>query len=340
MNWLHPTYLWALAAVPVAAALFLWARRQRRFAMDQFGEHELIRQLMTGIRMHLRRWKAGIIVLAVLMLGLALAGPRMGTQLREVERKGIDVVIALDVSQSMQARDVRPSRLEKARLEIENFVNRLSGDRVGLVLFAGDAFLQCPLTLDYSALQLYVDAADPSAISTPGTNFASALRAGLQAFEERSTEGGDERTRAIVIISDGEDHEQQAQQTLARAREQDIRIFTVGVGETNGVPVPVYNDRGRQTGYKRNAAGERVQTRLEEAYLRELSDMGNYYRISNNASNFSELLDDLSELDRTTFARGAFETYREQFQWPLAAALIFLLVEPMITVYRRKQDTD
>ncbi len=164
MNWLHPTYVWALLAVPAAIALLLWARRQRRVAVDQFGEHELIRQLMSGVRSGRRGWKAGIVVLALLLLGVALAGPRMGTQLREIERKGIDVVLALDVSQSMQAQDVRPSRLDKARLEIENFVNELSGDRIGLVLFAGSAFLQCPLTLDYSALQLYLDAADPSAI--------------------------------------------------------------------------------------------------------------------------------------------------------------------------------
>jgi Ca-activated chloride channel family protein len=338
MSWLHPTYLWALAAVPVAALLFFWARRQRRLAMHQFGDRQLLSRLMTGMRPRRRGWKAGIIILAVLCLGLALAGPRIGTELREVERKGIDVVLALDVSQSMQARDVQPSRLDRARLEIENFVNELSGDRVGLVLFAGEAFLQCPLTLDYSALQLYLDAADPSAISTPGTNFSAAVRAGIQAFEERSPNAGDERTRAMVIISDGEDHEQQARQALRKARDRGIEIFTTGVGETEGAPVPVYNNRGRQVGYKRTSDGQRVQTRLEETYLRELAGADHYFRIANHTSNFSDLLDNLAKLDRTTFARGAFETYRERFQWPLAAALLLLSVEPMISIYRRKTE--
>lgn len=340
MDWLHPTYFWALAAVPLAIALFLWARRQRRSATKRFGDHELLRQLMTSVRSHRRAWKAGIVVLALLMLGVALAGPRMGTRLREVERKGIDVVLALDVSQSMQAQDVRPSRLDKARLEIENFVSGLSGDRVSLVLFAGDAFLQCPLTLDYSALQLYLDAADPSSISTPGTNFSAALQAGMQAFEQRAAEATTERTRAIILITDGEDHEQRAQQLLEKARDRGIEVFTVGVGETAEVPIPVYNDNGRQIGYKKDSNGRQVETRLQETYLRELAGADRYYRIGNNSSNFSELLDALSRLDRTTFAKRAFETYREQFQWPLAAALLLLMVEPVVGVYRRSREVE
>ena len=154
MYWLHPAYLWALAAVPLAVLLFVWAAWQRRRAARLFGDPGLLSRLLSGISTRRRRWKAAVTVLSVVLLALALAGPRFGTKLREVKREGVDLVIALDVSQSMLARDVSPSRLLRAKNEIRKLLDQLQGDRVGLVLFSGDAFIQCPLTTDYSAVRL------------------------------------------------------------------------------------------------------------------------------------------------------------------------------------------
>lgn len=341
MDWLHPSNLWALLGVPCVALLFFWAAWQRKRAFSLFGDSSLMNRLAAVVSTRRRRWKAAIIVLGVLLLAVALAGPRFGTKLREVKREGIDLIVALDVSLSMSAEDVAPNRLDRAKNEIKKLLNDLKGDRVGLVIFAGDAFVQCPLTTDYSAVRLFLDVANSSMIPTPGTDFSMALTFARKAFEgssENETNADEDRTRALLIVSDGENHVADVDQLIAEAREDGIVIFTAGVGETDGVPIPIYRN-GRRIDYKKDGNGRVVSTRLEEASLQELASEGSYYRIARTSSSLPKILEALDRLEKTEFGAEEFEEYEEKYQWPLILGLLLLFGERLFSD-RRKRTSD
>lgn len=339
MDWLNPTYFWTLVAAPAAALLFLYAGLRRRRLADRFGDRKIVERLAASISRRRRRWKAALSTAGILLIAVALVGPRFGTKLREVEREGIDLVIALDVSASMLAEDVSPNRLERARNEIKNLLDDLRGDRVGLVTFAGDAFIQCPLTTDYNAVRLFLDVADPSLIPTPGTDFGAALQMAVKAFEAPTrTPDGEGRTRAVLFVSDGENHMAGIDEIISRAAEENIVLFAAGVGETDGVPIPIYRN-GRRIDYKKDRTGSVVTTRLEEDALQELSREGTYFRVARTSSSLAQLTTALERLDRTTFGTEQFEEYQEKFQWPLAIGLLLLLMERLIPERTRRPST-
>ena len=313
MSWLHPSYLALLAAVAALAGLFAWAAYRRRRTFGRLGTVPLIRRLAGGVSARRRRYKAALVVLGVSLLALALAGPRYGTQVREVEREGADLIIALDVSQSMLAEDVAPSRLERAKREIGTLLGELRGDRVGLVIFAGDAFLQCPLTSDYSAVRLFLDVASPALMPSQGTDFSAALRVAREAFETPlSEDDAGDRTRALLFVSDGENHVSGIEALVEEAREAGIHLFAAGVGETTGAPIPVYDD-GRRVGFKEDRSGRVVTTRLEEEALRALGGTDGYFRVARTSSGLPRLHGALlkNEQDVHLFERLAFLARRQ-----------------------------
>ncbi|MEX0822725.1 MAG: VWA domain-containing protein [Rhodothermales bacterium] len=334
MDWLHPTYLWALGAAPLAVTLFLWAAWKRREAIRRFGSEVVVARLSMTVSARRRRWKAAAVTGGIVLLALALAGPRFGTELREVRREGIDLVIALDVSQSMQAEDVGPNRLERSKNEIKKLLDELRGDRVGLVIFAGDAFIQCPLTTDYSAVRLFLDVADPTMIPTPGTDFGAAFRMAMQAFQVPTDTPDNEPTRALLFVSDGENHVAAVDELVAEARQEGIVMYAAGVGETEGALIPT-TENGRRTGFKQDAQGEPVRTRLEEAVLQQLAGDGAYFRIARTSSSLPRITSSFERLERQEFATEEFEEYDERYQWPLAAALILLMLERLVTDRRK-----
>ncbi len=334
MLFLHPEYFWAMWAVPLVIGALLWAAWQRKRAARRFGEETLLARLSTSVSLRKRRWRGAMLVAAVALLAFALAGPRYGTRVREVRREGVDLVIALDVSASMLAEDVAPSRLERAKNEVKKLLAELSGDRVGLVLFAGDAFVQCPLTTDYGAVRLFLDVAEPSLIPTPGTDFGAALAAARQAFSAQDPDGQEEkRTRVLLFISDGENHVGDMRTATDEARKANIHIFAAGVGGDEGAPIPL-RERGRTT-YKTDREGRTVLTRLEAASLQRLAEGGAYYRITRTSSSLPELIPALGTMEKTAFASDEFEDYEEQFGWPLALGLLLLVAERFVGDRRR-----
>ncbi|MCY3629581.1 MAG: VWA domain-containing protein [Bacteroidota bacterium] len=343
MAWLYESHLWILWAVPIVIALSLYAAWRRRALQIRFGDIALVRRLSKSVSGRRRRYKASIMVTAVALLSLALAGPQVGTQLREIKREGIDLVIALDVSASMLAEDVAPNRLGRARNEIKRLLSELRGDRVGLVIFAGDAFIQCPLTTDYSAVRLFLDVANPDLLPTPGTDFGAAMQMAIQAFDAPSATIDSEATlsKALLIVSDGENHVAELDEILATARDEGITVFTAGVGDMDGAPIPVYNATGQRTGYKRDLEGQIVHSRLEEAGLKALSADGAYFQVARTSSSLSQLIPALEGLHQVGFAEEEFEDYDLKYQWPLALALLLLCVDGLVTVRRspvRKQE--
>lgn len=333
MDWLHPTYLWTLAAVPLAIGLFVWAAWRRREALRRFGNEPIVSRLIAAVSARRRRWKAAAVVGSVLLLALALAGPRYGTKLREMKREGVDLVIALDVSASMLAEDVAPNRLSRAKNEIKKLLDDLKGDRVGLVIFAGDAFIQCPLTTDYSALRLFLDVAEPNMIPTPGTDFSAALTQAINAFEAPSDQA-DKPTRALLFVSDGENHVADIKELTDKARSERIVMYAAGVGETTGSPIPLSNN-GRRIGYKKDREGNIVHTRLEEQALQTLASGASYYRVARTSSTLPNMISALDRLEKQELAREEYEEYQERFQWPLALALLILALERIVSDRRK-----
>jgi len=344
MDWLHPTYAWVGGLAVLGAAYVLWrAHRRRQAAYEAFGDVELVWRLAGAVRSWRRVGSAGLVLGALVALVVALAGPRIGTEPRTVERRGVDVVVALDVSASMRADDVPPSRLERAKAEIGRLASELSGSRVGLVLFAGDGLLQAPLTTDYDALRLFLNVAAPDQVPTPGTNLGAVLDPALDAFDTARPAGDstrppdEQRARVLLVVSDGENHEGGIETLRRRAAANGVTLFAAGVGTEEGVPVPLY-ENGRRVGVRRAADGSPLQTRLDEATLRTLAGDGAYFRVGSTASALSDLPTALRQLETTPLEGKRFETYTERFQWPLALALLLLAVDAGLPVRRRRAD--
>lgn len=339
MEWLHPTYLWALLLVPALLWFFVRDARWRERAWERFGGTALAEQLAAHVRPRRRWFKASVVLTAAGLLVLSLAGPRFGSEVREVEHEGIDLVVALDVSLSMKAEDVAPSRLDRSKNEVNRLLDELSGDRVGLVLFAYDAIIQSPLTTDYSALRLFLDVADPSSVPTQGTNFETAYETALDALEasdgvERSgndDEAPGDRAQAILFVTDGEVHVGDVNSIREDARDRGVHLYAAGVGTADGARIPLY-DNGEQLGHLHDDDGETVITRFEEESLRDLTRDGAYFRLGSSPGALTELRSVINRLEQTTFAEEEYESYREQYHWPLALALVLLILEPLIPV--------
>ena len=327
--------LLAAVLVPGALALVAFAARRRAQALRLFlGRNH--RQSGTAALARQRTVRAWLLAGALAAAAVALAGPRIGTALRQGEQESLDLLIALDVSDSMRASDVAPSRLERAKLEIERVVDARRGDRVGLIVFAGEAFLQCPLTTDRGALRLFLDAADPEQVSIQGTDFARALEVADRAFDA-AAQGQDARPRALLVVSDGEDHEGGLEADADALREDGVEILALGVGTNQGAPVPeVY--RGREVGDRTDRTGTPIVTRFEPGALQDLAGRDGLTRIARRPA-APVINDALDRLDRAVVAQEEFAAQAERYQWPLGLALLLLLAERVVAL-RRPRTTD
>lgn len=272
-------------------------------------------------------------------LTVALAGPKIGTEVREIKRQGIDMLVALDLSASMNAEDVRPSRLSKSKFEISRLIERLRGDRVGLIVFTGEAYLQSPMTLDYSALRLFLDIADTEQMPSSATDFKSAMETALDAFQALE-DNGNEAAKVLLIISDGEDHGQSYDEALTELVGENILIYTLGVGTNEGTTIPLYEEGSdRLIGYKRDNNGQVVTTKLQSQTLRNIANKGNgeYYSIERGNDGIDAFLARMDELEKGEFASQEYADYKNQYQWMGVLALLFIVVSVIMPSYSPKK---
>lgn len=336
MIWEHPYLLWLLLLIPLLAGLSYLSAKRRRENLQGFFSQTLLNQISNQQSAGSQRVRAVLLYIGLSLLIVGMAGPKIGSEIREVTREGVDLIVALDVSRSMQAEDVRPNRLDKARFEISSLQERLQGDRIGLILFTNSAFLQCPLTTDYSAFSMYLDLVSTDQFPNAGTNFNAPLEQALDAFENR---GGQRENAAKVLLffSDGEDHSPGIEQSLDKLREAGVYIYTVGLGSTSGAPVPrIDSETGRRSGYLTDNRGERVISRLESENLQKMAESGNgfYYEIRRGNDHIDDFTRQLAELERREFASEQFSDYANQYQYPVAAGLLLILVYFMIPAYK------
>jgi Ca-activated chloride channel family protein len=330
----HPVYL-VLCLAAVALALWgLLSAFRREDRVKQVIPERLLDRLVPGISMALPAMKSLLYGGALALMAMALAQPQCGSRAELVKRRGIDLVVALDVSKSMLARDVQPNRLERAKLELMTLLDELKGDRVGLVIFAGDAFIQCPLTSDYAAAKMFLRAVDPEQMQEGGTNIGSALVLAKQVLDGADRGAKD---RVVILISDGEDLEGEIGQATDALSEAGIRVFAVGIGSESGEPIPVVNKRGDVVGYKKNANGETVLTRLNRAGLASIAratDGELFYQPQGVA--MSEVVSRIDRLQKSVFESRLSVQYDERFQYLVAPAFGLLLAGMLLRASRRR----
>jgi len=324
----HPEYLYLLGLVPVLIFLYWITAYVRKVALARFGDLRIIERLAESASGSKRVVKFVILLLGVSLLIVGLANPQIGTRLEEVKQEGVDIFVALDVSLSMKAEDIKPNRLEKAKFEIRNLISRLGGDRVGLIVFAGEAYMQFPLTTDYGAANIFLDVVDTDVAPTPGTNIAAAIKRALSSFDLKEL-----ATKVLVIITDGENTEGDAFEAAKEAAEKGILIYAIGLGSSAGSPIPVYNASGQQIDFKRDRAGNVVVTRLDEVSLEKIAAVGKgvYYRGTNTQDELQEIYDDISTLQKREIGIKQLTDYEDRFQFFVGAGLVLLLMEVLIS---------
>ena len=332
IRWAFPErWLWAWVVVALPG-FRVWAFRNRTRALERLADARLLPQLAEQVAWRARALKVALVALGALFLLIALIGPQWGFRWQEIKRRGADLVIALDVSKSMLTQDVTPSRLDRARLAIQELVPMLNGDRIGLVAFAGTSFVQCPLTVDYGAFSLTLDDLDTNSIPRGGTAIASAIRDSLAVFASSAPD-----SRALIIVTDGESHEGDALSAAKEAAKQGVKIFTVGVGTPEGELVPITDAQGHQT-FLKDRGGRTVKSRLEEGLLQQiaLETGGSYIRATSTSFGLDLLYRDrMSQLHQHEFESTMKQQHELRFQWALAVALFLLACEPLISDRRR-----
>jgi Ca-activated chloride channel family protein len=335
MRFAAPAYLWLLLGVPALVALYVLAFRLRRRALEALGDLPLLRRLVRGADTERRVIKAALVVAAFGFLVLALARPQWGAREETVSRRGVDVILAVDTSLSMLAEDVRPNRLAQARAAVSSFIDLLRGDRVGLVAFAGAAYVACPLTLDYTAASLFVDLLDTALLPVQGTAIAQAIRTATRAFTPT-----ERRHRVLVLITDGEDHEGDVEAAARAAAAEGIVVYTVGVGSPAGEPIPLRNARGDVIGYKEDRDRRKVTSRLGETQLEAiaLATGGRYFRSTPEGIELQKVYEEIAAMDQRTMQGRLTTVHEERYQAPLLAALLLLGLEAAIPERRRARD--
>jgi Ca-activated chloride channel family protein len=333
MRFAHPDNLWLLMALPLLVLFAFWAVAAKRRALARFAAPQVAGRLTRSVSVVRQHWKYCIAVSGFAFLSLALGGPQFGAELTMAKRRGVDIVVALDVSRSMLAEDIGPNRLQRARYQIGELLDRLEGDRVGLVVFAGKAFVQCPLTLDYGALGLLLSVVDAGSIPVQGTAIGEAIELARGCFDE-----GDRQHKAIVLFTDGEDHVADPIAAADNAAAEGVRIFAIGMGTSDGELIPIRQDGGG-VDFHRDRAGNPVKTRLDEGVLRQVAALseGAYYRSSLRGAEIEEIYREIANMDQKEFESRRFTRYEERYQIPLALALACFALESLLGDRRQQR---
>lgn len=319
----EPAYLYLLLLLPVLALLYWYSNYRRRRAIRKFGDPELMAMLMPDVSKYRPDVKFGIIWLVVALFSLLLARPQFGSKLETVKRQGVEVMIALDISNSMLAQDVQPSRLAKAKRLVAQLVDKMENDKVGMIVFAGDAFTQLPITSDYISAKMFLESIDPSLISKQGTAIGAAINLATRSFTPQEGVG-----RAVIVITDGENHEGGAVEAATEAVKKGIQVNVLGVGLPDGAPIPMEGTND----YRKDREGNVIVTRLNEAMCQEIAKAGNglYVRVDNTNNAQKAIGQEINKMAKADVETQVYTEFNEQFQAVAWFILILLLVEMLI----------
>ncbi|HKL03350.1 MAG TPA: VWA domain-containing protein, partial [Cryomorphaceae bacterium] len=318
LKWNNPSFWWLFFLGPVMLLIFLLNTWTKNKKLQKFSDPDLLPSLIPDISSFNVTAKYILWRLAASFLILALINPQLGSKMSEAKLKGIDLMIALDVSNSMKAEDIRPNRLERAKRSIEKLLGRLHGDRVGIIVFAGQSFVQLPITNDYGAGKLFLSSIDSDIVPVQGTAMGSAINLAMESFDMESP-----AQKVIIVISDGENHEDDPVAAAQEAADAGVKVYTIGMGSPDGTPLPNYNGK-QKTGFKKDNQGNVVITKLDEDVLKQVAAVGGgtYARASNSEVGLRPLFDELNAIEKTEMGKVAYAEYEDRFQIFLALALV------------------
>ena len=335
MRFANSEYLYWLWIIPLLVMAWAWTGRNVQKEIEKVFGGQLSRFLTSSVSPFLRRVHLILRLSALALLIIALARPQMGMSLQQVKLQGVEIVVALDVSNSMLVEDIKPSRLEYAKVEISRLVEMLSGDKVGLVAFAGSAVLLSPITSDKSALKMYLDGVGTESVERQGTAISKALKEAKGAFERGGIESDDanKTTRVILVVSDGEDQEDDAIAEAKKLSGEGVRIFTLAVGTERGGPIPIRDERGYLKAYKRDQSGQNVNSQVKGSFLRQLADVGRgaFRHASSGGAEAATIKAELDKLEKTEFDSSVQTNFDEKYQVPLFLAMLLILIDIALT---------
>ncbi|NLE00246.1 MAG: VWA domain-containing protein [Fibrobacter sp.] len=322
MRFGNPQFFFLWLALPLLIGFFIWAYMRKKAALKRFASLDLISKLTPGSGLSRQVVKWVLFCLFYFFLVIALVRPRFGVKMEMVERKGIDIIVALDISQSMLAEDIAPNRIQRAKFELSKFIDKLKGDRIGLVVFAGESFVQCPLTLDYGAAKMFLDAVSPGWVDLQGTALADAIKQSTEAFRSKT-----KKHKVLILFSDGEDHGADATSAAKAAAEEGVVIYTVGVGSESGAPIPLSKGNGTII-YKKDKSGNLVMTKHNPLALVKIAEQGKgkYFHAGTDAD-FSRIITEIAQMEKRDLGANKMSTFEERYQIFLFIALLLLIAE-------------
>lgn len=316
-------WFWAFVIIPVMLMVFLWTFLWKKRIQKSFGSHVVLKRLSPDLSFFKSSLKFIVLCLAISFLVVGLINPKIGTKLETIKREGVDIVFAIDVSKSMLAEDVAPNRLEKSKQLVTQIINNLASDRVGIIAYAGKAFPQLPITTDYASAKMFLQSMNTDMLSSQGTAIDEAIQLSRNYFDDE-----EQTNRVLIIISDGEDHNNLSIDLAEAASKEGIKIYTIGVGSEKGGPIPLKRN-GVLMSYKKDLGNETVITKLNEETLRLIANeaKGRYINGSQTADVVQQIRDILSAMDKKEFEAKEFAEYKDQFQWFLGIGLFFLILD-------------
>lgn len=332
----NPQYLYWLLIIPVLIAVYVLIRYWNKRTFNRFADIGFRRYLVPKFSSARANTRFVIFNLIIALLIIGAANMQSGAKMEKIKREGIDIFLCVDISTSMHAEDIAPNRLQRSKQAIYNLISKLGGDRIGIVVFAGNAYVQLPLTTDYSAAKMFVSTIETDLIPTQGTEIGRAIDMASNSFDDHS------RNKAIIIISDGEDHENgDAIRATQDAVKKNIRIYSIGMGLDNGAPIPIYNKYGKKLGYKKDKEGNTVITKLDDNILRQIAEIGNglYVRASNSNVGLDKIYESIDEIEKSQIEESIFTDYDDQFQWFVGAAIVLLIIEIMLSSGKREWES-
>lgn len=325
-------YLYFLALIPVFTVVFLIMRRRRKTHLKRYGEQNLISRLYPDASVYKPSVKFTLLMIALFLVIVGTADPQIGTKLSTAKREGVDVVVCLDVSNSMLAEDVKPNRLDRAKEMVSRLIDKLQGDRIALIVFAGDAFVQLPLTTDYGAAKLFLSIAEPTLVPTQGTAIGKAINLADETFKK-----DDKRKKALIIITDGENHQDNAVKAAEVAARDNFVVHTIGMGTLQGGPIPIYQN-GTRTGFMKDDSGNVVVTHMDPQMLEQIATAGGgkFIIAGDSDPDLSKIVEQISHMQKNQFESKLFSDYEDRFQYFIAAALLFLVAEVLLSEKKNK----
>ncbi|MFA6618860.1 MAG: VWA domain-containing protein [Candidatus Neomarinimicrobiota bacterium] len=327
LSFSNPHFLWFLILIPVLWLAEYFVSKRKSAQLEKHINKDMIERLYPENTRSFRTLKKDFFILALLFMILGLSGLQIGSGLKELKQEGMDVIVAMDLSTSMSAKDISPSRLERSQYEVKRLISMLKGDRIGLIAFAGVAHLQCPITSDYSTASMMLEMMDTDLLPVQGTAFAEAINTALDAFPKEN-----QQYKAIIFISDGEDHEQNIDKAIQRALDENVLIYTLGVGTLKGATIPIYDKYGNLSDYMRDSQNKVINSVLQENTLRQISNRtgGRYYRLGATKNPIEAIYEHILHGDRQEYQTHEFARYTELYGVFTAIALLFLLLGILI----------